>query len=55
MNNTQVLEALQTGYHMPCPTCYPEKLYDIMNECWKDDAATRPTFDTLQWKMEDFL
>jgi len=55
MNNAQVLEALQTGYRMPCPTCCPEQLYDIMNECWKDEAATRPTFDTLQWKMEDFF
>ena len=55
MNNAQVLEALQTGYRMPCPTCCPEHLYDIMLDCWKDDAATRPSFDTLQCKMEEFF
>ena len=55
MTNTQVLEALQIGYHMPCPMGCPEQLYEIMKDCWKDDAPSRPTFETLHWKMEDFF
>ena len=55
MNDVQVLEALQTGYHMPCPVGCPKQLYEIMRECWKDDAASRPTFKTLQWKLEEFF
>jgi len=55
MSYAQVLEALQTGYCMPCPMGCPEQLYEIMRDCWKKDAASRPTFETLQWKMEDFF
>ena len=55
MNNTQVLEALQTGYRMPCPTGCPEQLYEIIRECWKDDAASRPRFEVLQWRLEEFF
>ena len=55
MNNAQVLEALQTGYRMPCPMGCPEKLYEIMRECWRDDAASRPTFETLQWRLDEFF
>ena len=55
MNNAQVLEALQTGYRMPCPIGCPEQLYEIMRECWKDDSASRPTFETLKWRLEEFF
>ena len=55
MNNAQVLEALQNGYRMPCPMGCPEQLYEIMRECWKDDATSRPTFETLQWRLEEFF
>ena len=55
MTNAQVLEALQTGYRMPCPVGCPEQLYEIMRECWRDDAPSRPTFESLHWRMEDFF
>ena len=55
MNDAQVIEALQTGYRMPCPMGCPEKLYKIMRECWKDDAASRPRFEVLQWRLEEFF
>ena len=55
INNAQVLEALQTGYRMPCPMGCPEKLYEIMRDCWRDDAASRPTFEVLQWRLEEFF
>ncbi|TUK59354.1 Tyrosine-protein kinase FRK [Bagarius yarrelli] len=32
----------------------PKRVYDIMMECWKDTPADRPTFETLQWKLEEF-
>ena len=55
MNNAQVLEALQTGYRMPCPMGCPQQLYEIMRECWRDGAASRPTFEMLQCRLEDFF
>ena len=53
MNNAQVLEALQTGYRMPCPMGCPEQLYEIMRQCWRDDASSRPTFEMLQKQLKE--
>ena len=55
MSNAQVLEALQTGYHMPCPKDCPESLYQIMLKCWEHDAASRLTFETLHWQLDEFF
>ena len=55
MNNDEVLERLQTGYRIPCPMGCPEGLYKIMRECWRDQADSRPTFESLHWRMEDFF
>ena len=55
MTNVQVFERVTNGYRMPCPMGCPELLYEIMRECWKDDSLSRPTFETLQWRLEDFF
>ena len=33
----------------------PQALYEIMLESWHKDPFKRPTFETLQWKLEDFF
>ena len=55
MTNDQVLEALQQGYRMPRPMGCPDKLYDAMSDCWKEDPQDRPTFETLHWRLEEFF
>ena len=55
MIDAQVLEAIETGYRMPPPENCPELLYEIMTECWKRNPESRPTFETLQWRLEDFF
>ncbi|XP_017487338.1 PREDICTED: tyrosine-protein kinase Src42A-like [Rhagoletis zephyria] len=55
MTNAEVLIQVDHGYRMPCPTGCPPTLYDIMLECWNKDPLKRPTFETLQWKLEDFF
>ena len=55
MTNEQVLEALQQGYRMPRPVGCPDKLYDIMTDCWRENPAYRPTFGTLEWQLEEFF
>jgi len=55
MDNPQVVQALKTGYRMSCPMGCPEQLYEIMADCWKEDAASRPTFETLQCRLEEFF
>ncbi|KAJ7373850.1 Tyrosine-protein kinase srk2 [Desmophyllum pertusum] len=55
MNNRQVVEDVDRGYRMPKPSLCPEKLYEIMMACWKKEPYERPTFETLQWQLEDFF
>ena len=54
MTNAEVLLQVEHGYRMQAPQGCPSQLYDIMTECWLKDAMKRPTFETLQWKLEDF-
>ena len=55
MSNYEVLERVPQGYRMPCPGGCPDALYEIMLECWRDDPASRPTFETVQWRLEEFF
>lgn len=55
MTNAEVLHQVEHGYRMPMPPNCPPALYDIMLECWNKDPMKRPTFETLQWKLEDFF
>ena len=55
MTNAQVLEKIQTGYRMGCPLNCPKQLHDIMVNCWREEPANRPTFETLQWQLEEFF
>ena len=55
MTNAEVLHQVEHGYRMPCPPKCPHALYDIMLECWAKDEMVRPTFETLQWKLEEFF
>ena len=55
MTNDQVLEQLQQGYRMSRPPGCPDELYDIMLDCWREEPAVRPTFETLQWQLEEFF
>ncbi|XP_066262869.1 tyrosine-protein kinase Src42A isoform X1 [Euwallacea similis] len=55
MTNAEVLHQVEHGYRMPAPPSCPPRLYDIMVECWHREPLRRPTFETLQWKLEDFF
>ncbi|XP_045159933.2 tyrosine-protein kinase Src42A-like [Mercenaria mercenaria] len=55
MTNAEVLHQVEHGYRMPCPPGCPKPLYEIMLECWKKEEMERPTFETLQWKLEEFF
>ena len=50
----QVVEEVERGYRMPKPNLCPDKLYDIMMTCWREEPMERPTFETLQWQLEEF-
>lgn len=55
MTNIQVVQRVPQGYRMQCPPNSPKVMYDIMLDCWKENEQDRPTFETLQWKLEDFF
>lgn len=55
MTNAEVLHQVEHGYRMPCPQGCPKTLYDIMLDCWRKEEIERPTFETLQWKLEEFF
>ena len=55
MTNPEVLAQVERGYRMPLPLNCPPRLYDIMLDCWKANEHDRPTFETLQWRLEDFF
>jgi len=55
MTNAEVLHQVEHGYRMQAPQGCSPALYDIMLECWHKDPMKRPTFETLQWKLEDFF
>ena len=54
LSNTEALVAIRSGYRLPSPKGCPDQLYNIMRDCWRDNAATRPTFESLHWRMENF-
>ena len=41
-------------YRLNKPEGCPNKLYNIMNQCWKKDPACHLTFEALQWQLDDF-
>ncbi|EDR48627.1 uncharacterized protein MONBRDRAFT_44220 [Monosiga brevicollis MX1] len=55
MTNAEVLQQVERGYRMPAPTNCPPELYNIMLDCWKFKPDERPTFETLQYRLEDFF
>ncbi|KAF5924561.1 tyrosine-protein kinase Fgr isoform X1 [Diceros bicornis minor] len=55
MNNREVLEHVEHGYHMPCPPGCPASLYEAMEQTWRLDPEERPTFEYLQSFLEDYF
>ena len=55
MTNGEVLARVEQGYRMPPPSNCPEPLYQIMLDCWKQEAEERPTFEYLRYTLEDYF
>lgn len=54
MTGAQVIQMLSQNYRLSRPPECPERLYNIMMECWNAEPKERPTFETLHWMLEDY-
>ena len=55
MTNEEVIRKLEQGYRMPQPKESSYAYYNIMLKCWREEPENRPTFEALQWELEEFL
>ncbi|CAF4905958.1 unnamed protein product [Rotaria socialis] len=53
MTNAEVLRKVDQGYRLPQPPNSPSSLYTIMRECWEPQPDDRPSFSTLQYRLEN--
>ncbi|CAF1245233.1 unnamed protein product [Rotaria sordida] len=53
MTNAEVLRQVDQGYRLPQPPNCPLSLYTIMRECWHAQPENRPSFSTLQYRLEN--
>lgn len=55
MSNQEVLQQVSRSYRMPQPANCPDRLYQIMLSCWKQNFEERPTFEALKMMLENFF
>jgi len=55
MSNQEVLQKVSNSYRMPQPSNCPNKLYQIMLNCWRATPEDRPTFESLKYKLESYF
>lgn len=55
MTNQEVLQQVSRSYRMPKPPNCPDRLYQFMLNCWKQDPESRPTFESLKYKLESYF
>jgi fyn-related kinase len=55
MSNQEVLQQVSRSYRMPKPHQCPDRLYEIMLNCWKTSPEERPTFEALKYKLETYF
>ncbi|KAJ7388181.1 hypothetical protein OS493_039356 [Desmophyllum pertusum] len=48
-----VVDKIERGYRMECPDGCPNKVYDVMRDCWDIDPNQRPTFKIIFKKLDE--
>lgn len=49
----ELLDILERGVRLECPTDCPLAIYQIMHMCWRADSHQRPSFNELKAHIED--
>ena len=48
MEREALLQKLDTGFRLPRPSSCSQQIYQLMQACWREEPANRPTFLELR-------
>ncbi|XP_019634636.1 PREDICTED: tyrosine-protein kinase ABL1-like [Branchiostoma belcheri] len=48
-----LVEFLRVGKRLPKPPGCPDRLYDVMRSCWREEPSARPTPEELEQKLTE--
>ena len=51
IQNSDVAQLVKAGYRMPCPRRCPTAIYEIMQNCWKENPEERPNFSAIKTSL----
>ena len=51
IQNSDVAQLVKAGYRMPCPRGCPPDIYEIMQNCWKENPEERPNFSAIKTSL----
>ena len=55
LSKAEVMVKIEEGYRMAKPSKCPDALYNIIINCWKENAEERPTFEYLKYILDDYF
>ncbi|KAM8888522.1 tyrosine-protein kinase ZAP-70 [Synchiropus picturatus] len=54
IKGTEVLEFIKSGNRMECPAACPERMYELMLQCWTYEHEKRPDFKSVEESMRTY-
>uniref|UniRef100_A0A8C6V2Z6 Tyrosine-protein kinase n=1 Tax=Neogobius melanostomus TaxID=47308 RepID=A0A8C6V2Z6_9GOBI len=54
LKGQEVLEFIKSGSRLECPVNCPERMYNLMLECWTYEQTNRPDFKKVEESMRSF-
>lgn len=54
LKGQEVLEYIKSGSRLDCPVDCPERMYNLMMECWTYEHTNRPDFKKVEESMRSF-
>lgn len=47
------MDKIERGYRMECPDGCPQRVYNVMRDCWEIDPKHRPSFKTIYSQLDE--
>ncbi|KAL9957968.1 hypothetical protein ACROYT_G034928 [Oculina patagonica] len=55
ISNQRLLRVLKAGYRMEKPQICSDEMYEVMQQCWKEKPAERPSFTIIREQLERMM